>query len=269
MLPRNFPGFAATNSRYAGSKRNCTGEAWSGSREVTLRTTSKRVPSLTCCGPSQSNCAGRAGAAVADAACPPPAAAAGSSRVAALATGSEESTGMRSSLASGRYVRVTWVSPMDSTRYAPSSVSPSLIGHTMSPLARSTDCRPPCTSFPAYLYGIGGAVGAGGTWGAVEILGAGGCHEREEKSCERSSPSRERSGSARGTEPPPPAACDELPVLAVRGERSTLPESRTTNPSVPARTASRPIFLIRARMSLKHFIEPAKGYARCYQAGSL
>jgi hypothetical protein len=157
---------------------------------------------------------------------------------------------MRSSRASGRYVKVTWVSPMDSTRYAPSSVSPSWIGNTMSPLDRSTDCCPPCTSFPAYLYGIGGAVGAGGAWGAAEILGAGGCHEREEKSGVRSSPSRERSGNARGTEPP--AACDELSVPAVRGERSALPESKATNPSVPASTAStasRTVFLIRARMS--------------------
>ena len=96
---------------------------------------------------------------------------------------------MRSSLASGRYVRVTWVSPMDSTRYAPSSVSPSLTGNSTSPLARITDCCPPCTSFPAYLYGIGGAVGAGGTWGAGEILRAGGCHEREAKSCVLSFPS--------------------------------------------------------------------------------
>ena len=176
---------------------------------------------------------------------------------------------MCSSRARGRYVKVTWVSPMDPTRYPPSSVSPSLIGNTMSPLARSTDCRPPCTSFPAYLYGIGGAVGAGGTWGAVEILGAGGCHEREEKSCVRNSPSRERSGNARGTEPLPPAACDELSVLAVRGERSTLPESKTTSPSVPARTASRTVFLIRARMSLKHFIEPAAGHERCDYASSL
>ena len=96
---------------------------------------------------------------------------------------------MRSSRARGRYVKVTWVSPMDSTRYAPSSVSPSLIGNTLSPLDRSTDWRPPCTSFPAYLYGIGGAVGAGAARGAVEILGAGGRHEREEKSGVRSAPS--------------------------------------------------------------------------------
>src|SRR6266850_5397542 len=118
-----------------------------------------------------------------------PAAAAGSNRVAEAATGSEESTAMRSSRASGRYVKVTWVSPMDSTRYTPSSVSPSLTGNSTSPLARSTDCCPPCTSFPAYLYGIGGAVGAGGTRGADEILGAGGCHEREAKSGARSFPS--------------------------------------------------------------------------------
>src|SRR2546425_6870077 len=111
---------------------------------------------------------------------------------------------------------------------------------------------PPLYQLPGIPVRHRRRVGAGGTWGAVEILGAGGCHEREEKSCERSSPSRERSGSARGTEPPPPAACDELSVLAVRGERSTLPESKATNPSVPASiasAASRTIFLIRARMS--------------------
>src|SRR2546426_11664219 len=106
---------------------------------------------------------------------------------------------MRSASASGRYVRVTWVSPMDSTRYAPSSVSPSVIGNSLSPLARSTDCRPPSITLPAYLYGIGGAVGTGGAWGAVEILGAGGCHEREAKSGVRSFPSWGRSGNARGT----------------------------------------------------------------------
>src|SRR5882762_2475214 len=106
---------------------------------------------------------------------------------------------MRSSCASGKYIRVTWVSPMDSTRYAPSSVSPSLIGNNLSPFARSTDCRPPSTTLPAYLYGIGGAVGAGATGGAVETLGAGGSHEREENSGVRSFPSWERSGNARGT----------------------------------------------------------------------
>src|SRR6266478_5533795 len=113
---------------------------------------------------------------------------------------------------------------MDSTRYPPSSVSPSLIGNTLSPLDRSTDWRPPCTSFPAYLYGIGGAVGAGATWGAVEILGAGGCHEREEKSGMRSSPSAERSGNARGTEPPP--ACGELfgPPSTLRGSKEVRVE---------------------------------------------
>src|SRR5437588_10791471 len=131
----------------------------------------------------------------------------------------------------------------------------------MSPLARSTDGGPHCTSFPAYLYGIGGAVGAGGAWGAVEILGAGGCHEREEKSCVRSSASLERSGNARGIEPPPAPACDEPSarpstmrgpeenVLAVRVKGSTGAESATASPNVPARPASRTVVLIRAPVS--------------------
>src|SRR5439155_21107555 len=46
MLPRNFPGFGATNSRYAGSKRNCKAEASSGSGVGTLTVASKPVLSL-------------------------------------------------------------------------------------------------------------------------------------------------------------------------------------------------------------------------------
>ncbi len=177
---------------------------------------------------------------------------------------------MRSSLARRRYVKVTWVSPMDSTRYAPSSVSPSLIGNTLSPLDRSTDWRPPLyqlPSIPVWHRRRGWCRSRRGRCRDLrrrrlprtrrEELRAEFSKLRTLRQCERN-----RAATASGLR------------RAVR--RQLNPTCRALHPGgikddKPQRSCKH---RKQARLShpcthLKHFIEPATGHARCDHASSL